>query len=540
MSFTTHVTNPLFANIGNILLRKGVGLQQVDTASVLKDKVIGLYFSAHWCSPCRIFTPVLADKYNQLKAAGKSFEIVFVSKDNSHEEFMEYYRSMPNWLSSSSPTSTESTSTERLYQKYNVNSCPTLMLFDDKGDMITDNGYERILDDSIQFPWNTASKKTQKNSEQIQKERIELVKAKMQGIQNKQPSSKSSPSKLSLTEMLSKASQVFCIYPDGDSVDDIKWMIEIFSPELNKMVGFYFGEEDQAYFSNSPDENGEYIKFEATDTEQQKKEKIKEFIHEQQAIQTQRQPQSFTVMLLKASQVYYSYQFDDISAHIEIFSPELNKMICFEIGEEESSSYSSGSEPLDDGEYIKFEATDTEQQKKEKIKQAIQTLLDDGPTEFTAGQWIHRKTVSPTMESTNVTAEQWTNKEVIEREASIKLLEKSTIVAMSLVEGDMDQYITRQRDDSVHGQCFGKEWEIANTVNWDKFNKVVPTQYNSNIIAYDIIIGQAQIYDKKLWLRYTDENHSQIKRWLDENSDEIIRTSQFFLTSYPELAECHH
>ena len=137
-------------------------------------------------------------------------------------------------------------------------------------------------------------------------------------------------------------------------------------------------------------------------------------------------------------------------------------------------------------------------------------------------------------------AEQWTTKEVIEREASIKLLEKSTIVAMSLVEGDMDQYITRQRDDSVHGQCFGKEWEIANTVNWDKFNKVVPTQYNSNIIAYDIIIGQAQIYDKKLWLRYTDENHSQIKRWLDENSDEIIRTSQFFLTSYPELAECHH
>ena len=34
----------------------------------LKDfDFIGLYFSAHWCPPCRGFTPVLADTYNKIK-----------------------------------------------------------------------------------------------------------------------------------------------------------------------------------------------------------------------------------------------------------------------------------------------------------------------------------------------------------------------------------------------------------------------------------------------------------------------------------------
>ncbi|EYC15574.1 hypothetical protein Y032_0036g3220 [Ancylostoma ceylanicum] len=45
-------------------LLKGVKLQKkdgstADAEEVLKDKVVGLYFSAHWCPPCRQFTPVL-------------------------------------------------------------------------------------------------------------------------------------------------------------------------------------------------------------------------------------------------------------------------------------------------------------------------------------------------------------------------------------------------------------------------------------------------------------------------------------------------
>ena len=44
------------------------GLQ--DTSQVLAGKGnVGIYFSAHWCPPCRGFTPKLAESYLEMKAA---------------------------------------------------------------------------------------------------------------------------------------------------------------------------------------------------------------------------------------------------------------------------------------------------------------------------------------------------------------------------------------------------------------------------------------------------------------------------------------
>ncbi|RUS87715.1 hypothetical protein EGW08_004556 [Elysia chlorotica] len=53
---------------------------------------------AHWCPPCRGFTPQLASCYKAIKDAGKSFEIVFVSFDRDDASFKEYFGEMP-WLS---------------------------------------------------------------------------------------------------------------------------------------------------------------------------------------------------------------------------------------------------------------------------------------------------------------------------------------------------------------------------------------------------------------------------------------------------------
>ena len=63
-------------------------------------KHIGVYFSAHWCGPCRNFTPKLAAAYEKVNAdgSGAPLEILFVSADNSESEFDEYRSAMP-WLS---------------------------------------------------------------------------------------------------------------------------------------------------------------------------------------------------------------------------------------------------------------------------------------------------------------------------------------------------------------------------------------------------------------------------------------------------------
>ncbi|WP_269536967.1 thioredoxin-like domain-containing protein [Cerasicoccus fimbriatus] len=47
-----------------------------------------IYYSAHWCPPCKKFTPKLVDFYND--SADDNFEIIFVSSDRD-EESMENY-----------------------------------------------------------------------------------------------------------------------------------------------------------------------------------------------------------------------------------------------------------------------------------------------------------------------------------------------------------------------------------------------------------------------------------------------------------------
>ena len=64
-----------------------------------EGKVLGLYFSARWCSPCRAFTPKLAEWYTTLTSGllKDKFEIVFISSDKEEKEFDTYFDTMP-WL----------------------------------------------------------------------------------------------------------------------------------------------------------------------------------------------------------------------------------------------------------------------------------------------------------------------------------------------------------------------------------------------------------------------------------------------------------
>ena len=53
--------------------------------------------SAHWCPPCKAFTPKLAARYAKAAEQGKNFEIVFCSWDKNKSQFEEYFSEMP-WL----------------------------------------------------------------------------------------------------------------------------------------------------------------------------------------------------------------------------------------------------------------------------------------------------------------------------------------------------------------------------------------------------------------------------------------------------------
>lgn len=63
----------------------------------LVGKNILLYFSAHWCPPCRDFLPRFIAVYEEIKAKDDAFEVIFISSDHDQSSFDDFFSGMP-WL----------------------------------------------------------------------------------------------------------------------------------------------------------------------------------------------------------------------------------------------------------------------------------------------------------------------------------------------------------------------------------------------------------------------------------------------------------
>ncbi|KFP16516.1 Nucleoredoxin-like 2 [Egretta garzetta] len=122
--------------------------RSVDPEEALQNKVVGLYFSAGWCSPCRDFTPVLCDFYTELLEDTQPpapFEVVFISSDHSAEEMAGYMRAMHgDWLALPFD----------LKKKYNITAIPKLVIVKQTGEVITDKGRKQIRDKGLSCFWN--------------------------------------------------------------------------------------------------------------------------------------------------------------------------------------------------------------------------------------------------------------------------------------------------------------------------------------------------------------------------------------------------
>ena len=95
---------------------------------------------AHWCPPCRGFTPKLAEWY-KAHAEKLGMEIVFASSDRDEGAFTEYFGEMP-WLAL--PYS-ERDIKAKLSKKYKVNGIPSFVIVDAvTGELCTTNGRDGV------------------------------------------------------------------------------------------------------------------------------------------------------------------------------------------------------------------------------------------------------------------------------------------------------------------------------------------------------------------------------------------------------------
>jgi len=142
---------------GKTLVRKMGDLAKDDetvntSEALVNKKQIGLYFSAHWCPPCRGFTPKLVEEYKKLKASG--LEIVFSSGDNDRKACKEYFEEM-GWLAL--PYDRRDLDT-KLSKKYKVQGIPTLVILDSNAELVTTKGRSFIgCDASFPFQVPTVS-----------------------------------------------------------------------------------------------------------------------------------------------------------------------------------------------------------------------------------------------------------------------------------------------------------------------------------------------------------------------------------------------
>uniref|UniRef100_A0A7S0UU34 Thioredoxin domain-containing protein n=1 Tax=Polytomella parva TaxID=51329 RepID=A0A7S0UU34_9CHLO len=133
----------------------------------LAGKHVAIYFSAHWCPPCRQFTPMLRRTYQRMKEDGKAFEVIFVSSDKDERQFNEYYSEMP-WMAIPFD---DTSRRQSLARRFNVSGIPALVLLSPTGEVLNTNARADVASDphGDRFPWIGGSQSSLANGLSMQK-----------------------------------------------------------------------------------------------------------------------------------------------------------------------------------------------------------------------------------------------------------------------------------------------------------------------------------------------------------------------------------
>jgi len=115
--------------------------KKISASKILYNKnIIGLYFSGYHCPPCKRFTPILSQLYEDIKEDHEDFEIIFISSDKDQESFNKYFYNMP-WYAL--PFYNRELK-QSLCNKYEIKSIPSLIFINNEGELITKNGLQLV------------------------------------------------------------------------------------------------------------------------------------------------------------------------------------------------------------------------------------------------------------------------------------------------------------------------------------------------------------------------------------------------------------
>ena len=122
-----------FESISKSLVTAEDGKFTSNYGGVTNPKFTAIYYSAHWCPPCRLFTPKLVEWYNEFQPKHKDFQLIFASSDKDEKAMLEYMSEtkMP-W-----PAVQFAQKKMSGVEKFSADGIPYLVLIDEKGKDLT-------------------------------------------------------------------------------------------------------------------------------------------------------------------------------------------------------------------------------------------------------------------------------------------------------------------------------------------------------------------------------------------------------------------
>jgi nucleoredoxin len=75
--------------LGKTLVTR-TGSKVLTSTALAGFKYVAVYCSAHWCPPCRKFTPLLGEFFTA-QAAALKIAVVFASGDRDEKSFKDYF-----------------------------------------------------------------------------------------------------------------------------------------------------------------------------------------------------------------------------------------------------------------------------------------------------------------------------------------------------------------------------------------------------------------------------------------------------------------
>ena len=113
--------------------------EDFEMEKIEEAKLYGFYFASGYCPPSINFTSTLIKFYKEMNITDKLLEIIYIPYDKDENEYKTHIENMPFLR-----YSFQDSQVNELIQKFKITGIPKLLIFDNKGNLLSKDGRREV------------------------------------------------------------------------------------------------------------------------------------------------------------------------------------------------------------------------------------------------------------------------------------------------------------------------------------------------------------------------------------------------------------